>query len=288
MADDFSFADFNMGGGESVPTFNMPDTSSLNLPGVSSLSDILGSRGMYSAPDTQFVPGSTPFASYAQNPTIQSPNWLQSLFGDSTPTVPSGGGSSPDGAPAVSNDWFSKLGGLNGILGLTGTGLGLGVKGMQLATGIQSQQQGAAQAKMQRGAERGLQGAANTAVNAATPLVNFGSQGMLGGPLSPGQEAQIEKMKREARAHYADYFARHGIADSTMMASFENQIEQDALIMRQQLAQGTYQAGSAGLAGGTGDLSRLGLIAGSGAASAAQQEKQLYQDIYSVLGRSGK
>jgi len=203
-----------------------------------------------------------------------------------------GGGAPPGGG----GDWLSKLsGGLDAIINPVGQVastlsplLGLGVKGMQLATGIQSQQQAAAQNKIQARDERALQSAANTEVGLGTPLAQFGQQGLLGGQLSPGQEAEIAKWKQQALAKYRDYFARAGIADSTMMQSVESQVAQDELILRQQLASGTYQAGLAGLQGGTGDLARLGLISGGAAGSAEQQERQLYQDIFSVLGRSGK
>jgi len=207
-------------------------------------------------------------------------NWLTQLLGANRGGAPMPGGSG--------GNWYSDL--LNGsdLGSLLSTGLGLGVKGMQLATGIQSQKQGADQARVARGAERGLQGAANTEVGLATPLAQFGQQGMLGGPLAPGQEAQIKAWRERTLAQIRDQAARSGISESTMMQQMQSWVDEQEQIMRGQMAAQTYQAGTAGLQIGSGDLARLGLISSGAAGTAQQQEQQLYQNIFNVLGASGK
>jgi hypothetical protein len=266
-------ADFDLGGftsalfggdtpniGESIPSggFNLGDlglggSGSSSLPGGGLNFNLGGSAG------------------------LPMNDWLSSFEKSLTPGV-----SSP--MPGNNNnggDWFSNISkGLDkymtpvaGLakaisplvgLGTAGAGIGNAIMGMQ--QGRQGQQ--AVQQAM--GTERDI---SRAALPAATNLVNAGSTAMLGGPLTPGIQAQVDDFKRRSKAEINSYLSHAGIADSTMMAQWDMYIEQQATLYGQQLSQNLYGQGLTGLG-----------VAGQGASalsgSAAAYGQNVPQSIY--------
>jgi hypothetical protein len=209
-------------------------------------------------------------------------NWWTQFTGSNVGGAPMPGGGG--------GNWWNSLfgggsggGGLNDILGLVGKGAGIGSSILGGVAGIQNMNRGAQQQKIATGAERQLGQMGQQVSASALPLVSAGSSGLLTGQLNPELEAIVQKKKQEELARYRDYFARSGIADSTMMQSYEAQAEQNAQILRSQLASQLYSSGLQGVQGAYAPTAVSGEIAAMAMGGSAQQASQLQNSIYKIL-----
>jgi hypothetical protein len=119
-------------------------------------------------------------------------------------------------------------------LGMTGVGLAR----MGQAAAQQGQQQ-----KILDTAQKTEQAIARPAAHYAETILPAAESAMLGGPLPPGLQAQVDQWKQQQTAKFRDYFARAGIDDSTMMKEVDGWVEQQSLILAQQLAQNLATSG---------------------------------------------
>jgi hypothetical protein len=163
-------------------------------------------------------------------------------------------------APSSGFDWG---GALKTGLGAIGPLAQLGLTGMGIAGGIQGMKQGAQQNDILRAAQKQQQQTAQPAADAGSQLTAAGTSAMLGGPLPPELESQVQQKIAEMRAQLRSYFAHAGIGDSSMMAEYEGWINMQEQALRSTLAQNLLQSGYGGIGTALGATSALERSAGS-------------------------
>lgn len=197
-------------------------------------------------------------------------DWLSpgNLFGSGVPTAPMEGIPTGSlGAGSLAAPDFSAATGAGGGGGFLDTAAGfakgiapwagLGLTGMGIASGIKGQQQGADQYKLLQKAQQFQQQTAAPAAAAGSALTSAGQQAMLGGPLPPQMEAQVQAWGEQARAQLRQYFAHAGISDSTMMQQMESWIVEQEQLMRNNLASSELSAGLAGISAAGGPATQM-------------------------------
>src|SRR5262245_33724378 len=161
----------------------------------------------------------------------------------------------PSSTPAADPTAMSgPIGGGGGFLGdLSGYAkqvlpfLQLGTQGLGAYTGIQGMLQAGKHNQFLTSAQQTAQGAAAPALAAGQQLIPAGTSALMGGNLPPGLEATVNNWKNSWRQQLRNYYAKAGITDSTMMAQVEAQIEEQAQMLRAQLAQGMISSGTSAL-----------------------------------------
>ena len=127
----------------------------------------------------------------------------------------------------------------------------------------------------------------------AQPAIEFGKgelERATAGKIPEAEQARIEQWKQGALQLARDYFARHGISDSTMMASMEAWIDERAKAMEMAALEteqglGLQALGVAGQAVGQGAAAAG--AAGNVAAGQQQTLEQLMAAANQQLGRLG-
>lgn len=187
-------------------------------------------------------------------------------------------------------NWLSNLGGQigtafqNNPLQALGSAAGLGLTGMGIYGGIKGQQQAADQYKLLQKAQQFQQNAAQPSVAAGSALTQAGEQAMLGGPLPPQLESQVQQWGESARARLRDYFSKAGITDSSMMAQMESWIDEQMSNMREQMAGQLLGGGNASTATGLGGANSL---AGTSSAQQFGQNNLMAQAQASLAQLTG-
>jgi len=123
-------------------------------------------------------------------------------------------------------------------------GLGIGLTGA--VRGVQAASEAGKQQNILHEAQKQEQRIAEPAANYAAAVIPAAQTAVLGGPLPPGLEAQVDKFRRDAISRYRDYFSRAGISDSTMMQQVESMVDEQAVILRSQLAERLATSGFEG------------------------------------------
>ena len=188
-------------------------------------------------------------------------------------------------APNAGGGWWNNLGGgLNKTMDFIGSAAkpvsqiaGLGTAGVGIANAIMGMQQGRQMSEAQKQAMGTQRQISNAVLPSATQLTQGGASAMLGGPLPPGLQAQVDDFKRKSKAEINQYLSHAGIADSTMMAQWDAYIEQQSVLYGQQLAAGLYSQGIQGL--GT---------AGTGASALASTATQMGAGVPSSISDANK
>jgi hypothetical protein len=191
-----------------------------------------------------------------------------------TPTPDAGGGG-----------WLSNLtGGLGKIMSPVADVaksasplFGLGSAGASIANSIMGMKQGAQAQKATQQAMGTQRDISRAALPSATALTQEGATAMLGGPLPPGIQAQVDDFKRKSKAEINQYLSHAGIADSTMMAQWDAYIEQQATLYGQQLSQGLYGQGLQGLG-----------VAGGGASALSSTAERMGAGVPSSIADANK
>jgi hypothetical protein len=153
-------------------------------------------------------------------------------------------------------------------LGAAGAGIGSSILGMQ--------QGGKANQALDQSMRTQRQ-IAGAALPEATKLTAAGGEAMLGGPIPPGIQAEVDAWKQKASAEINSYLAHAGIADSTEMAKWQAYIDQQGYLMGQQLSSGLYGQGLQGLG-----------VAGSGAGGLASTAGQMSAGVPQAISGANK
>ena len=200
--------------------------------------------------------------------------------------IPAGGfDTSGISAPSGGGGWWDNLSGglgkaIDPVLGFAKAAAPfaqLGTAGAGIANSIMGMQQGAQANKALGQSMRTQRDIAGAALPEATKLTTAGGEAMLGGPLPPGIEAQVNDWKQRTRAEMNSYLSHAGIANSTEQAKWDAWIEQQGYLMGQQLAGGLYGQGLQGLG-----------VAGGGAAGLASTAGQMGSGVPQSIAGANK
>lgn len=164
---------------------------------------------------------------------------------------------------------FLRLG--TGVLGA-----GVGINALNSA--------GKQQAAMDR-AQRTSEAAAAPGVAAAGQLIPAGTQAMLGGPLPPELEAQVNQFVNNARMKARQTLAKMGITDSTAAAQMDSWIDQQAQELRAKLAGGLVSTGAGVIPPGV--TGQAGQIATQQSGSINQAIQEAQRAMFNLLGQQG-
>lgn len=159
--------------------------------------------------------------------------------------------------------------------GIGAGGLYAGIKGLDYA----GQQQ-----KVLQEAEKTSAAAAAPGIAAAQQLIPAGTSAVLGGPLPPALEAQVEQFKANEKAKARQALAHMGFTDSTALQQMDAWIDMQADQLRAQLASGLLGAGVGAVPGGV--AGQAGQIAGQQAGSVTGAVTAANQALSQLLART--
>lgn len=243
----------------------------------------------FSSPESFAAAGSpsyTPPSSGLDNILSQ---WAQGqgggAFPSSTPSLDAwAGGGAGSATPTGSNWWADLTGGLNKFLGNAGSfakTIGpiaqLGATGAGIGASIMGMKQAGQNQQLQRQAMNTQRDISRAVLPSATNLTEQGASAMLGGPLAPGIQAEVDAWKQKAQAEINSYLAHAGIQDSTMMAQWQAYIDQQGYLLGQQLSSGLYGQGLQGLG-----------VAGQGASALASTATNMNAGVPSSIADANK
>jgi hypothetical protein len=214
-------------------------------------------------------------------------DWFSGVFsGGSGPEQLAGPGA---GAVGSGGSWWSDaLAGIGKVAQAAAPVASIGANALGAYSGMKAAEQGAKAQKLQERSWEAQQQAMAPMLRAGAGLTEAGFQGVMGGALPDGLEAQVEDWKRRSMAQLEQHMASSGQGDSSTRAQWQAYIDQQAGLYRQQLAQGLLGQGYQGLGGASTTASNAGAQAGAATQGAASAMSAAQQSLAQMLASLGK
>lgn len=198
-------------------------------------------------------PGGPSLAELSQIGQDQGQNWTPGANGwtngFSQGAPPGGGG--------IMDSIKSGLAPYSGIAKDVAPLLGLGTTGMGIYSSVSGISAAAQQNKLRADAQKYMKQTGRTAATTGEQLTTAGGNAIQGGALPKPLEARVQQFVTDSRAKFRSYFAKAGITDSTMRQEYEAWIDQQAELMRGQLAESLLRSGYAGISTAMGPAQGL-------------------------------
>lgn len=189
------------------------------------------------------------------------------------------------GAPGGGDGGSPISGFIRDAMPFVGNALRLGVGGLGAYAGIQGLNRAGQQQGVLDRAQRTSEAAAAPGVAAAGKLIPAGTAALMGGPLPPELEAQVNTFINNAKMRARQTLAKMGLTNSDAAAQMDTWIDQQAAELRSKLAAGLLSSGTGAIPPGvTGQAGQLAANQGGQINQAIQEANRA---LFTLMGQQG-